>query len=258
MQDRCVQQSFPVDTESSRILVQFRPLQQRDRPEIQRLHEEWFPVEYTDEFYDSIVENKSLSGDPIYSCIAEKGDEEIGESSNSSDDAWTRLANFLHIRDFGTELQCRSDSLMHRSGVVVPSPHQPLTAESNIICHNVSIGQGHIVGCLIGCFFDASKKVNNTVSMLVRNPNRHPQLFYIMTLGTTKDVRKMGLASQLVIDALNVLEKVSSCGVCYLHVITYNTAAIALYEKLGFCRVTEIQGEAKSSFSILLHIDHVL
>ena len=255
-QDRCVQQPLATDTESPRILVHFRPLQQRDRQEIQKLHEEWFPVEYTDEFYDTIVENECLSGDPIYSCIAERGDEEIGEPSSSSNDAWERLAHFLHIHDFCTELQCRSESLMHRSKVEISSSHQPLVGNQTITCHNETSGQNKIVGCLIGCFFDGSKKVNKTVSMLVRNPNLHPQLFYIMTLGTTKDVRKMGLASHLVIDLLSVLERVSTCGVCYLHVITYNTAAIALYEKLGFCRVTEIQGEAKPYSFISEHFEY--
>ena len=243
VRDRSLKPFLAVNNESSTILVRFRPLQQRDRNEIKRLHEDWFPVQYTDEFYDVIVENQSLSGDPLYSCIAEKEDEEMGETSEFNDDAWKKLAQLLDIRDFGTELQCRSSSLTRRDQV--PSPYQSLKASDTISCQNASIDHDHIVGCLIGCFFVASKKVNTTVSLLVRNPTLHPQLFYIMTLGTTKDVRQMGLASKLVIDLLGVLEKVPSCGVCYLHVITYNTAAIALYEKLGFLRVTEIKGEAR-------------
>jgi ribosomal protein S18 acetylase RimI-like enzyme len=43
-------------------------------------------------------------------------------------------------------------------------------------------------------------------------------------------------------DCLTMVEQVPSCGGIYLHVITYNAAAIKFYERLGFYRIEEIEG----------------
>lgn len=50
----------------------FRALQKADRARIQQLHEEWFPVTYSDEFYEELVTNQRLatSGDQLFTCVA--------------------------------------------------------------------------------------------------------------------------------------------------------------------------------------------
>lgn len=58
-----------------------------------------------------------------------------------------------------------------------------------------------------------------------------------MTLGVVSTYRNEGLGSRLVQQCEQLVEHDPECGVLYLHVITYNHAAIRLYEKLGFHRV---------------------
>ncbi|KAF4672666.1 N(alpha)-acetyltransferase 60, NatF catalytic subunit [Perkinsus olseni] len=60
-------------------------------------------------------------------------------------------------------------------------------------------------------------------------------LAYMLTLGTADEARGRGLASELVLRALaEVKRQYPDCGAMYLHVIDYNTAAIRMYEKIGF------------------------
>ena len=44
-------------------IVYFRPITSSDRRIIQTLHEEWFPVDYKDEFFDTLCESSSTSND---------------------------------------------------------------------------------------------------------------------------------------------------------------------------------------------------
>ena len=160
--------------------VTFRPLQESDREEIQRLHEDWFPVDYKEDFYDGVVQNKMAStGQPLYTQVAV------------------------------------------------------------ITCPNTQ--QERIIGCIVGAFVQVARSKSKSVELMVPNPNRHTRMFYIMTLGTIKEFRGRGLATTLLEQCFDIIEADSECGVSYLHVITYNTAAIQFYEKLEFSRVEEIE-----------------
>ena len=160
--------------------VTFRPLQESDREEIQRLHEDWFPVDYKEDFYDGVVQNKMAStGQPLYTQVA-----------------------------------------------VISCPETQ---------------QERIIGSLLGAFVQVAKCKTKSVELMVPNPQRHTRMFYIMTLGTVKEFRGRGLATTLLEKCFDVIEADSDCGVSYLHVITYNTAAIQFYEKLEFSRVEEIE-----------------
>lgn len=129
-----------------------------------------------------------------------------------------------------------------------------------------------VIGCLVGSFLPSSmlsarargKKASTasirrntnktkarpddksdrdeTAALLVPDPDRHKRMFYIMTLGTTRDFRRSGLGSILVERVANMVQSLPEVGTLHLHVITYNRGAIRLYEKLGFMRVKEIEG----------------
>ena len=160
--------------------VTFRPLQESDREEIQRLHEDWFPVDYKEDFYDGVVQNKMAStGQPLYTQVA-----------------------------------------------VISCPETQ---------------QERIIGCIVGAFVQVAKCKTESVELMVPNPQRHTRMFYIMTLGTVKEFRGRGLATTLLEQCFDIIEADSECGVSYLHVITYNAAAIQFYEKLEFSRVEELE-----------------
>jgi len=112
-----------------------------------------------------------------------------------------------------------------------------------------------ILGCLIGSFLpsnipsskhrstlDEKLGRDETARILIPDPTRHSQMFYIMTLGTTREARRSGLGSMLVDKVADlILKERQGCGALYLHVITYNEGAIRLYERLGFLRVKQIK-----------------
>lgn len=98
-----------------------------------------------------------------------------------------------------------------------------------------------IVGCVIGSMVNALLLSRVTQELLINDLHRYPRLFYIMTLGTLPPYRRSGLATRLIQDSLIQARKDRGCGAAYLHVMVDNRAAIAMYEKLGFSRVQEIQ-----------------
>eukprot|EP00850_Spirogloea_muscicola_P007969 SM000041S15528 [mRNA] locus=s41:601170:602444:+ [translate_table: standard] len=59
-------------------------------------------------------------------------------------------------------------------------------------------------------------------------------LIYILTLGVIKPYRNLGIASALVGKVTKYAGASSSCRGVYLHVISYNRAAILFYKKASF------------------------
>ena len=111
-----------------------------------------------------------------------------------------------------------------------------------------------IVGCVVGSFLSSSMfsaktgARDETAALLVPDPDEYPEMFYIMTLGTS--LRRVGLGSILVNRVVDMIKAKQECGALYLHVITYNETAIKLYERLGFSRVKKIAGERTPAFSL--------
>ncbi len=110
-----------------------------------------------------------------------------------------------------------------------------------------------IAGCIVGSFL-SSAMVNvktgardDTATLLVPDPEGYPEMFYIMTLGTSTKFRRVGLGSILVNRVVDMIKAKQECGALYLHVITYNATAIKLYERLGFSHVKKIKGERTSA-----------
>ena len=114
-----------------------------------------------------------------------------------------------------------------------------------------------IIGCIVGSFLPSTlpaskhrstldEKIgrDETATLLIPDSTTYTKMFYIMTLGTTREFRRCGLGSVLVNRVVDTIEqKEEECGALYLHVITYNDGAIRLYERLGFMRVKEIKGK---------------
>ena len=93
-----------------------------------------------------------------------------------------------------------------------------------------------IVGCLIGTFLSSSRpsakheseERDETAALLVPEPKSYPRMFYIMTLGTVPEFRRVGLGSILVNRVVDMIEARPECGTLYLHVITYNKGGMLL------------------------------
>jgi ribosomal protein S18 acetylase RimI-like enzyme len=108
-------------------------------------------------------------------------------------------------------------------------------------CAESEQDEDYIIACIVGSLLDVARLDKDTASLLVSDPFQYKRVFYIMTLGTVTEFRHARLATTLVEKCIRVVENDDQCGALYLHVITFNTAAITFYERLGFYRVKEIE-----------------
>ena len=51
--------------------IQYRKVEPRDLSELKRLHELFFPVKYTDSFYDDMVQGIGINGKPLFVIVVE-------------------------------------------------------------------------------------------------------------------------------------------------------------------------------------------
>ena len=66
------------------------------------------------------------------------------------------------------------------------------------------------------------------------------RVMYVLTLGSATRYRRRGIAKELLRRCVLRAEAEAGCGAVYLHVITYNDAAIEFYERNDFSRLREI------------------
>eukprot|EP00397_Hematodinium_sp_SG-2012_P031664 GEMP01033648.1.p1 GENE.GEMP01033648.1~~GEMP01033648.1.p1 ORF type:complete len:430 (+),score=100.78 GEMP01033648.1:131-1420(+) len=82
---------------------------------------------------------------------------------------------------------------------------------------------------------DISRILNGHCDTACQSGSR---IAYILTLGVIDEFRRRGLAKQLILEAIKVLEATNpQVQALTLHVVTYNKAAIALYHALGFVEI---------------------
>ena len=185
--------------------IAYRPLQPQDRNQIKKLHEEWFPVSYKDEFYDDLVMHRMVnSGEELITYAAVYQEED-------NDD-------------------CDAQQQQQQQSSTWEKINSPSSSQAQ-----------QIVACIVGSKVEASRLSRETVELLLSDPFRYKRMFYIMTLGTVKEFRQYGLATKLLEQVMDMVQADEGCGTLYLHVITFNVAAIRFYEKLGFYRVTEMK-----------------
>ncbi|CAL1387966.1 unnamed protein product [Linum trigynum] len=67
-------------------------------------------------------------------------------------------------------------------------------------------------------------------------------LLYILTLGVVDTYRNLGVASSLILEVIRYASSVRTCRAIYLHVISYNIAAIQLYKKMSFRCIRRLLG----------------
>ena len=234
----------------------FRSILPQDRQQIQILHEKWFPVQYNDEFYDALVQGR-LAPPPVPSSeppqklerrsSRSRSDvdqsfeslpddmEPLDQDDQSSYGDQRELYTYLALKDTESRNQCQEDFVLVCQETSSSKGNELSSMENG---RSGIASANRIVACIVGAMIDGPMLSPEMQSLLLPDPERHPHLFYIMTLGTADDYRQHGLASFLVQQCIaQQIETDSSCGTLYLHVLDTNQAAIRFYEKLGFYRV---------------------
>ncbi len=250
--------------------ISFREIHPRDRRRIQELFEEWFPVEYKDEFYDQLCNNRSMGEQTLYTLLATV-------PIAHGDDNQKIIACLL-----GCKLSARK--LNHASRALL-IPGYEGTNKNRIGSTPDSTSEldqaiDELESCGDPSINNSSDDKTDTKGGKEDEGIDGTEVFYIMTLGVIREYRKRGLASYLVERALqdqivtspdsyyrdissepntlkmdeenqDVYEEFHAteinnnmfkpiCETAYLHVIIQNQAAIHFYEKLGFRRLREI------------------
>jgi ribosomal protein S18 acetylase RimI-like enzyme len=304
---------------SPRGIIYFRGIQPKDREVIQRLHEQWFPVDYKSDFFDGLCNSRVMPGmsEPLYSCVAcfkALSDDEFDDLRERQthgcikDGAWSFLFGrrkqvmsneFIQfVEEYGecilwesddppsyentgsdhsnrideyeaqsaqqsplatdvpSYCQLTTEQREQREREKIISFYNKLNSETNnksltVNGHNnqtlyLNEGEERIVGCLIGSFLSSSRPAKHasddrdeTAALLVPEPDQYPKIFYIMTLGTVPEFRRLGLGSILVNRVVDMIQTRPECGALYLHVITYNKGGMLhscfLTTSLEFC-----------------------
>jgi len=157
--------------------IRFRPLHSRDRHIIERLHKEWFPVSYNKDFYNSIVVNKTLTGEPLFTCVVYIGKHKQQHSKGffykNSDimvieqcsihdnyEAWSALATSMGIKTgYMDTLYRESFEIFTCSNVSTCRTNIHISKEEN---------EEEVIGCLIGSIVDISSCKMEQVEVRVK------------------------------------------------------------------------------------------
>jgi ribosomal protein S18 acetylase RimI-like enzyme len=294
-------------------MISFRKILPKDRQRIQELHEEWFPVEYHDEFYDDLCWHSRMcnSDQKLYTIVAtipssstttssstmkattsrgmgpsckqrrrrrrqqqqqqqlvrgrrQKEHPPLHSFSPKSHSTMTHITNNHNTYDDDDDdahqkgtTTSNGSAMEGRSSTLVMDDNDdndnddggdPLEEEDGNVrddgYDDIHHDDDIIVACLVGCMMSGHRLNHTSRKLLIPGyPYKHTELFYIMTLGTVTEYRHLGLASTLVRKCISdVVEPNTECGTLYLHVITFNEAAIRFYEhpSMGFWQVQEI------------------
>jgi ribosomal protein S18 acetylase RimI-like enzyme len=200
----------------------WRQLGVEDRDHIEKLHLECFPVHYTPKFYDQAVlgyHTQRGVEHELFSLLAVRDDGratglEDGEVKGGDGD--------------DEEVKGGDGDDGEVKGVDGDDGEGGESKEGD------SLPQHLIAGAIISQFQRAS---TYTEYNLLDDTARYPLVAYIMTLASTSAYRRRGIASRLLSSCIDHAVSNRRCGAIYLHVITYNEAAIAFYSKNGFARV---------------------
>lgn len=218
--------------------LEYRPLRTEDYQDMVALHTEWFPVSYDENFY-----NKSVGGD-IFTLAA------VHNHATSSGNApATGSGCFPSSVDSPSEPPGSVHSSLSPRATSSSAPivaTQSSSSECDMLgivtmsvncehhCDDImSVLNGDCATLCRGGRVDEPISTNGTSNLSNRGC-----LAYILTLGIIDGFRRRGLARELLRQSIDYVDKnMPEVQAVYLHVVTYNEAAIQLYESMRFVRL---------------------
>ncbi|KAG5190280.1 acyl-CoA N-acyltransferase [Tribonema minus] len=103
-------------------------------------------------------------------------------------------------------------------------------------------GDGAMVGLITAQLAQPLTQSSAADTIAFVEPQRHDMVAYILTLGVLDEYRRAGVGAALLRRCVAAARAEPRCGAVFLHVITYNAAAMAFYARAGFVRVCEVSG----------------
>jgi len=185
---------------------EFRELIEDDFEQIKALHDEFFPVKYSDTFYRNATKGVGIRGGKLYNIVVMDGAGDNGPDVKAAE----------------------------------RSPGYEGNEESNDEGNANKQRQARMVGFLLAQVFPADTVESTSLFLpAVVAPKR---VCYILTLGCIPDYRRIGLASLLIYKLCQDMAQDKQCGAVYLHVITTNKAALGFYANNDFLCIKHLPG----------------
>jgi len=192
-----------------------------DLEPLRLLYERAFPISYGKRFYQSLLREDG----PIRTVIVVEDRKE--EPSSSFDVETTCIASTATP----TKRTDHCESL--RDDRPPPALKDPWRAE------DFDTADGRLLGSLSARFV-TGKECKDEGITTGQTSREGLRLLYLMTLAVRPEYRRKGVASRLVRRCLEIALRDPNCAATYLHVISYNTAAMTFYERLGFKRLRRL------------------
>ena len=217
---------MPIESEGS---YQFREIEPTDHDVIKALHEECFPVRYSDRFYRDACMGLGFRGGPLYTCLC------VERSSQ-------QVIGFIFAQ-IQPESEIQDKGLL---GSQLPSTSTSTSTSTSSDKHEE----------------EQKNHKANKGSSLVPGKGNSRSLCYILTLGLTAAYRRSGLGSLLLERCVSYAQSYKSCGAVYLHVIHNNPSAIAFYKRNSFIHLRTlgdfyvVNGESHTAFLLILYINN--
>jgi len=196
--------------------LEYRALRPEDYQEVVALHTEWFPVSYDEAFYNKSVRGEIFTLAAVHRHSNGNAASEGGSSgSNSGDPGGDVIAtglgdcDLLGIVTMSTNCEHHADDIMSVLGS----------------------------DCATTCRTKHPKDGGSMANEGADSGNGGA-LAYILTLGVVDGFRRRGLAKELLRRSIQHADRhMLEVQAVYLHVVTYNEAAIQLYESMRFVRL---------------------
>ncbi|CAK8990731.1 Extracellular protease [Durusdinium trenchii] len=232
--------------------LSFDQLVASDVGAIRRLHEQVFPVSYNDKFYDDLAERKYRDQPLITMVVHIAGDDKRD---------WLLSA---HRRNQQQEQETPNMGQQRAGQIQQHLQQQQQQQQQQQRRRHDSIDESVVGGILAQLRPLAADDSEQPVLAAESRRAGLTKGCYLLTLATAKILRRMGIASRLIQHAEQEATRDPACGVLYLHVITYNDAAIQFYEHHGFVRVRvlhdfyKIEGKLFDAFLYANRVWHSL
>lgn len=202
--------------------LEYRALQPEDFDEMVALHTEWFPVAYDDNFY-----NKSVSGELL--TLAAIHNHSNGNSGGSREGPAPNTSSRSGL--LGASSSCESGK-RHGMGYDVLGIITLSTSSEHIHSDDFA--------AVLGADYTSTCESTQHGKDIFDADSNCGALAYILTLGVVDGFRQRGLAKELLRRSIQHVEsQLPEVQAVYLHVVTYNKAAIMLYESMNFTRLEE-------------------
>lgn len=196
--------------------ISYEILSLSDYEELVYLHREWFPVKYSKDFFERILNTKNLPDlDILKEADKTNNNKQRKKRSmiNENNDSSNYINTNNQVISMGAYLNYKSKKYL--IGCVTCEIYNHIYFEN-------------------ACFAEIEHKseIKNFSNYIY---NKQLNFAYIMTIGVVNEARRLGVSSQLLIEMKEYLGKhVYNCQGFYLHVIDYNNSAMNFYLKRGF------------------------